>query len=267
MHDLHLHTNLSACAPPESTLKVMLRALKEAGITTAGVANHIWDTKVPGASGWYAPQNVPHVLSIKEEYAALSSEERQGIKLYFGCETEYVGQGRVALKPESAELFDFVLVPPHHFHMKNFVRPADLTETKAVCRLMMARFMECCNIDFVFGLAHPFAPLGYAEKENEILSTFTDREFEDAFSYAAEKNKSVELNVSTTLGKAGLADADAISPELLRMYSIAVHCKCKFHLGSDAHDAARLAPKRFEAILKFAERCGITFAEDPLADR
>ena len=33
MHDLHLHTNLSACAPPESTLKVMLRALKEAGIT------------------------------------------------------------------------------------------------------------------------------------------------------------------------------------------------------------------------------------------
>ena len=111
MHDIHFHTNLSSCAKRESTLKVMLRHLQEAGVTTAGVANHLWDSKVPGATGWYAPQNVEHVLSVKKEYASLSDEERCGIKLYFGCETEYVGQGRVALKPGSAELFPTLLRP------------------------------------------------------------------------------------------------------------------------------------------------------------
>ena len=97
MHDLHCHTSLSACAKQESTLKAMLKQLKESGVTTAGIANHLWDAAVPGASGWYAPQDVRHVLSIKEQYAALSESEREGVKLYFGCETEYVGQGRVAL--------------------------------------------------------------------------------------------------------------------------------------------------------------------------
>lgn len=152
MHDLHCHTSLSACAKRESTLSVMLGALKSGGVSVAGIANHLWDAGVPGSSGWYAPQNVEHVRSIRTEYDALSPEERSGIKLYFGCETEYVGQGRVALKEENAPLFDFVLVPPHHFHMKDFVRPAELEDAAGIRKLMFERFLECCAIPFVFGL-------------------------------------------------------------------------------------------------------------------
>ena len=143
MHDIHCHTHLSSCAKRESTLKEMVASLKKSGVSVAGIANHIWDKAVPGASAWYAPQDVAHVLSIKEEYASLSPEERQGIKLYFGCEAEYVGQGRISLTPDSAKLFDYVLVSAHHFHMKNFVRPLELEETKAICRLMKERFLEC----------------------------------------------------------------------------------------------------------------------------
>lgn len=264
MHDLHFHTSLSACAPQESSLKTMLAALKKAGVTTAGVANHLWDPGVPGASPWYAPQNVKHVLAIKEEYAALSPEERQGIKLYFGCETEYVGQGRVALKSENAELFDYVLVPAHHFHMKYTVRPAELEKADAVGKLMLDRFIECCNIDFAFGIAHPFMVLGYAGREDEILETLSDDDFYRAFSHAASKNKSVELNIHI-LDQKTKRDAENLPFEYRRMFTIAVQCKCKFHLGSDAHDTQRLEKTRFEHALKFAEKCGIEFTEDPLA--
>ena len=262
MHDIHFHTNLSSCAKRESSLKIMLRYLKEAGVTTAGVANHLWDSKVPGASGWYAPQNVEHVLSVKKEYASLSEEERCGIKLYFGCETEYVGQGRVALKPESAKLFDYVLVPAHHFHMKNFVRPVELEEASAVGKLMLARFTECCNIDFVFGIVHPFMVAGYPGRIDEILSTISDSAFRSVFSHAAEKDKSVELNICM-LYQDTKNDQEGFPVEYGRMFAIAKECGCKFHLGSDAHDPERLAPERFTKALNFAKKCGIVFPEDP----
>ena len=266
MHDLHCHTNLSACAKPGSSLGVMLKALKDARLSTAGIVNHLWDSAIPGASEWYAPQDMKHVLAIREEYRALSDEERSGIKLYFGCETEYVGGGRVALAPESAKCFDFVLVPPHHFHMKGFVRPADLEDADAIKDLMLERFFECCDIDFAFGLAHPFMVLGYPGRIDEILSRFKDEEFRGAFSRAAEKNKSIEVNIAA-LYQPVARDSSDLPAGYRRVFTIAGECGCKFHIGSDAHDTSRLAPERFAYARKFVEACGITLAEDPLAAR
>ena len=263
MHDIHFHTHLSACAKAESVLKAMISALKNCGITTAGTADHVWDPKVPGSSNWYAPQNIDHVLAIHKEYAALSDDERAGIKLYFGCETEYVGQGRVSMTPESAELFDFILVPPHHFHMKNFVRPADLEDAAAVRKLMFERFMECCNISFVFGIAHPFTVLGYDGRTDEILSGYRDEDYREAFSFAAAQNKSIEINVSS-LHREGRKDSEGLHAEYRRMMTVAGECGCKFHLGSDAHDISRLTPERFSLAKKFVDACGIVLPENPL---
>ena len=262
MHDIHCHTHLSSCAKRESTLKELVASLKQSGVSVAGIANHIWDKAVPGASSWYAPQDVAHVLSIKEEYASLSPEERQGIKLYFGCEAEYVGQGRISLTPDSAKLFDYVLVSAHHFHMKNFVRPLELEETKAICRLMKERFLECCNTEFVFGIVHPFMVLGYPGRIDEILQGFSDADFRNIYSYAAEKNKSVEINICALFQECAM-DSEGFPEEYLRMFTIAGECGCRFHLGSDAHDTLRLAPERFTKACEFAKKCGITFPDDP----
>ena len=262
MHDIHCHTHLSSCAKRESTLNVMLASLKNAGVTVAGIANHIWDRNVPGASSWYAPQDVDHVLSLKDEYASLSDGERAGVRLYFGCEAEYVGQGRVSLTKENAKRFDYVLVSAHHFHMKNFVRPLELEETSAVCRLMKERFLECCNIDMAFGIVHPFMVLGYPGRIDEILQGFSDADFRSVYSCAADKNKSVEINICA-LYQEVRTDSSGFPEEYLRMFTIARECGCRFHLGSDAHDTERLAPERFEKACRFAEKCGITFPEDP----
>ena len=50
--DMHTHTNLSACADRNTTLVLLAEAAVKLGIETLGVANHLWDSKVPGASGW-----------------------------------------------------------------------------------------------------------------------------------------------------------------------------------------------------------------------
>ena len=240
----------------------MLASLKSSGVAVAGIANHLWDKAVPGASAWYAPQDVDHVLQLKDEYASLSDEERKGIRLYFGCETEYVGQGRVSLKAENAKLFDYVLVSAHHFHMKNFVRPLELEETEGICRLMKARFLECCNIEFAFGIVHPFMVLGYPGRIDEILKGFSDADFRTVYSYAAEKNKSVEINICALYQDVRL-DSEGFPEEYLRMFTSARECGCRFHLGSDAHDAERLAAERFDKAYRFAGKCGILFPEDP----
>lgn len=50
--DMHTHTNLSACADRTTTLALLAEAAAGLGIDTLGVANHLWDKNVPGASGW-----------------------------------------------------------------------------------------------------------------------------------------------------------------------------------------------------------------------
>ena len=256
-HDFHIHSTVSRCCHDENqTPETILNYAKENGLKRICLTNHFWDDKVGSEAEWIDEHDFSHVSSV------LPLPKDDNVEFLFGCETEYVGQGRVALKKESAELFDFVLVPPHHFHMKNFVRPLELEETEGICRLMKARFLEFCNIEFAFGIVHPFMVLGYPGRIDEILKVFSDADFRTVYSYAAEKNKSVEINICALYQDVRL-DSEGFPEEYLRMFTIARECGCRFHLGSDAHDAERLAAERFDKAYRFAGKCGILFPEDP----
>ena len=61
--DIHIHTTLSSCAQEDATVENYLGRAKEDGLTLLGFSNHLWDQDVPGASNWYRPQNVEHVLA------------------------------------------------------------------------------------------------------------------------------------------------------------------------------------------------------------
>ena len=121
MHDIHIHTSLSACARPDSSLAEYLPQIQARGLSIAGFSNHLWDSAVPGASNWYRPHDIDHLLKLKGE---LDSVSLPGVKMLFGCEVEYIGGGVISLHPDNASLFDYVLAAPNHFHMKDFVRPS-----------------------------------------------------------------------------------------------------------------------------------------------
>ncbi len=257
MHDLHIHTTLPRCAREDAAPGGYLSEIRRRPFTVAGFADHLWDSDVPGASDWYRPQDIPHVLSLRRELADVTIP---GVRLLFGCETEYIGNGVVGLTPEHAALFDFVLVPANHFHMEGFVRPAGMEGSDELRRLFLDRFLEVCEIDFAFGIAHPFVPIGFFDRGEELLAGIPDRLFEECFRAAAEKRKSIELNLSIFR---------KMPPGALREYervmTIARECGCRFHTGSDAHGLGQFGEETFRAGGEFARRCGIAMPEDPTA--
>lgn len=256
MHDIHIHSNLSSCAREEATFENYLQKFASLPLTVIGFADHLWDKAVPGASPWYAPQDLDHVLPLKE---VIRSKPLQSMKILFGCEIEYIGNGVCSLHEDHSELFDFVLVPANHFHMKGFVRPAHIERGKELTKLYIDRFLEVCNISFADGIVHPFVPAGSPGMEKEILESFEDHLMEECFKAAYENNKSVELNLSGIhkMNELGILD------EYARIMQIARECKCRFHLGSDAHSPDVLSEDFYALGYAFAEKCQIVLPEDP----
>ena len=258
MHDIHIHTSLSECARPDSSPAEYFGLIPVRGLSTAGFSNHLWDSAVPGASNWYRPQDIEHVLPLKSELAEM---HLPGVKLLFGCEIEYIGGGIISLHRDHVELFDYVLAAPNHFHMKDFVCPAAISEGKAIAELFYVRFMEVCEFDFVTGIAHPFFPFGFSGREREVLSLFSEKRLEICFRTARACHKSIEVNFSC-LRKlevfGGLED-------YRRIMRIAVDCGCRFHVGSDAHGVCMFGEDTFTRGKQFAADCSIRFPENPLA--
>ena len=259
MHDIHIHTSLSKCARVNSEPEDFFREIPLRGLAVAGFSNHLWDSAVPGASAWYRSQNIEHLLPLKKQ---LSETFLPGVKLRFGCEVEYIGNGVISLHPDHAELFDYVLVAPNHFHMVGLVRPASICGGEALSSLMFSRFMEVCEFDFVTGIAHPFYPFGFPGREAEILNQLPEKRLEECFRLAAERGKSIEVNLSVLCK---LQAADALEP-YRRVMQIAPQCGCRFHIGSDAHGLCQFGEDRRQFGMAFAEKCAIRFPEDPLEE-
>ena len=223
-HDLHVHTTLSSCChSDDATPEAILRRAADAGLKTIGFADHLWDSAVEGASEWYAPQDMDHILQIRERIP----EDTFGVRVLIGCETEYLGGGRVGISPESAARLDFVLVPVTHFHMKGYVVPEALSAPADVAALMVERFREAAMLDVVTGIAHPFMPLGSGDTLDEILDCISDSACVDCFGLAAERGVSVEVHL-------GMARESGDGP-FVRILALAKQAGCVFHFASDAH--------------------------------
>ena len=176
-HDAHVHTVQSACCgDPAATAANVIARAAETGLKTIGFANHLWDRAVPGASDWYAPQDLEHVLTIRQEIPA----DTRGVRVLVGCETEYCGGGKVGISREAARQLDFVLIPFSHTHMKGFVVPASTTAADLPA-LLTQRFREVVGLGLATGIAHPFVPLAFMDHLDEIMAAVTDGDLEDCF--------------------------------------------------------------------------------------
>ncbi len=118
-HDIHTHSLFSSCSfDPEATVRNCIDKARELGHTVFGISNHVWDEKVAGASNWYKGQTIDYIFEGK--YAI--PEDTKGLKVVFGCETEYSGMSNtLGMLAETARRFDYVIIPHTHTHMKNFV--------------------------------------------------------------------------------------------------------------------------------------------------
>ena len=252
-HDIHVHTFLSACSHDEGAVPAsMLGRAAEQGVRTVGFTDHLWDAAVPGSSEWYRPQDFTHISQIRKQLP----EDTGGVRVMVGCETEYVGGGRVGISPAVAEQLDFVLVPHSHFHMEGFVRPASVDTPAAIAALLCERFAEAIELDVTTGIAHPFLPCILPGQLDEILGHIDDDGFTRFFARAAERGVSIEITTGAfpSLGKG--ESEGAHDEAFLRVYRLALAAGCVFHFASDTHSLEGMG--RVRGLQPFVEELGLT---------
>lgn len=251
LSDYHVHTFLSSCAKSNAVPDCYIRLCLQNGIKEIGFADHLWDSDISGASAWYEPQNIEHVMGVR----SLISDNTRGVRVLFGCEVEMDKDNRISITKEHAELFDFVLIPFSHLHMKGLTIDSEVTDLDEVRKLLLTRFMKALDSGIATGIAHPFTALGFFHVEQQLLEGFTDGEYISSFNAAKEAGVSIELNSHILKAELPLY-MNRYPYEYVRMMSIAHECGCSFYIGSDAH-----SPEAFnthEKLVDFAKVCGIT---------
>jgi histidinol phosphatase-like PHP family hydrolase len=231
LHDLHIHTNLSSCANKEATLEGYLNHVQKIGLKKIGISNHFWDRNIEGATPWYQVQDFDHVAQIRPDLEKYSNSD---VKIYFGCEAEYDYQHHgIGLTEETAEQFDYILVPNSHTHMmmpKSFYEP----HQKHVDFLLNAyeEIIDSNVSRYITAIAHPFVALDCPYNPSILIDMITDDKFKELFDKTAKKGIAFEINVAS-MSKQTHSEIEQNSQ--IRMFRLAKECGCKFIFGSDAH--------------------------------
>lgn len=253
LNDLHCHSSLSACcADKRMTPERILRHAEEAGYETICLTDHLWDSAVPGASGWYAPQNIEHVR------AALPLPQAPSCHFYFGCETELPVNGVPALSREHFDLFDFVVIPVNHMHMAGLVR-ADGVDTPEKMAVNIENRLENLleqNLPLrKIGLAHLTIGLMFREgRIADVMHAMSEARLLRIMKGYAAAGTGIELNATAFSEMTDRPD------DILKIYRIAKEVGCRFYCSSDAHSVEALdgVPKNLPAVI---QALGLTEAD------
>ena len=260
-HDLHIHTKLSSCSRhPEQTTENILKYAQRNGLGLICVTDHYWDETIPGASGWYAPQDTAHIRG------SLPLPWAEGVRFLFGCETELRRDLTLGITRERFEELEFVIIPTTHLHMNGFT--VDGRENAAErAALWVARLDALLSMDLPFrkiGLAHPVCSLIAPARETylDALRLLPEKELTRLFSKAAKLGMGIELNAEDFLFD------ESERETVLRPLMIAKNCGCRFYCGSDAHNPQALAdaPERFRLAVEALDLSeDMKFRPDPSA--
>ena len=261
--DLHIHTALSKCAKAEATVAYYFDKARELGLKTLGFSDHLWDSAIPNANGFYRPQHFDYISQIKPE---LEAADKTGVdRVLFGAEGEYdPWRHGVGLTVGVAEQLDFLLVPNSHTHMmmpKDYYQPP-----RRHAEFMIEAFYDIINSEiapYVTAIPHPFAAVACSAyyPSTVPVATITDDEFKACFAASAEKGIALEINPCFFNKKTVEQVAET---EWIRMFRIAKEEGSLFTVGLDSH--SRGGHGAFDSIYPVIEVLGLTEADlHPLA--
>lgn len=244
-HDYHIHSQLSSCSrDPEQTNERILQYAKENGLSEICLTDHYWDSDVPGASGWYMPQNFDHISQAKP------LPQDDSVKFLFGCETDMDKFLTVGMPQTRFDDFDFIIIPTTHLHMKGFtLTEEDAQSNEKLAQLWIERLDALLNKPLPFGkigIAHLTCSLINKKSRKDLLETLDmipSGEMERLFAKAAKLGCGIELN------QCDMSFCDEETDTILRPFRIAKGCGCKFYLGSDSHH-----PSEFTRTKEIFER-------------
>ena len=256
--DLHLHTNLSYCAPGDTVPDTYLPYFEKGETCILGFANHLYPPYriAPQDQCGLAFPGVERVLQIRPQLDAL--QKKTTCRILLGCEVENVFGKEPSLPRRFADCFDYILIGASHIlNLPEDYSGYNLSTPEKLRSRMVERFLSACQLDYPVwtGICHPLYP-NCCPWEQEVVDGISDSTLSDCFSLAAKKNISIEIHAC--LYRPGtVLDKDGLSPSYLRVLSAAKYCGCHFHFSTDAHRADAFAGKHHLLRLA-AEKVGIT---------
>lgn len=236
--DYHVHSDWEPERNRTEKMKEYVQMAYSLGILQIGFAEHYWNQNFFGFGRWYRPSGPEVLFQIREAAEQLKLPE--GMTIRVGCEAEYSKDAVIPLTREDLALLDYCILPHSHINMTGVVTDRIFDEDPEGCaRFMLDSFMGVMRHPFaehITILAHPFAPVGLEERQNEVLRYITDKEFRECARAARDLNIALEINSLTWAGKT-LEELE--NSEFVRFYHIAKEEGCRFAYGSDCHGAAQ----------------------------
>ena len=253
--DFHVHPGLvSRCAQPEATVQAYLDLCAKEGVTSIGFSDHLWDTDV-SISRIYEHNSFD---KLKEIYATIP-QNRNGVKLFVGCETDINAYGEIGISKAHASELDYVLIPISHYHNKEVqFLGIDINDEQFMRTYAVRRFMRACEADFSVPtiICHPFIPHG-TERMDEMMQAISDNDYLACFQCAAERNILIEIHY-TACSNHWKHCENGFPVEYIRMATLAKEAGCKFTFGSDSHSPNKFGSGIHEGMERFAKYCGIS---------
>ncbi len=255
-HDLHVHTNLSLCAKDGVTAGDYIPFCERESIEVIGFSNHLYLDRVLKKRGFGDETGLMRALKLKDEINEL--RKKTDVKILFGCEVEnYFGQ-EPSLNPADAGHFDYILIAASHIlNAKDEYREYDLSTPDKLRKMVIDQFVRACEISYSVPtcICHPLYPI-LSPDEQEVVDGISDRELEELFTLAKEKNKAIEVH-SCLYRNGTKLNALGVSDSYIRLLAIAKRCGCRFSFGSDAHRTADFSGKH-ALLITAARLAGIT---------
>ena len=237
--DFHLHTHYSACGKRDMAPARVAAGYRAAGYEAIGFTDHLHP--------WIDPSIYARLRHDLEQ----SVEPLDGLSCYVGCEAEVVAPGEVTLDAATAETLDFAIIAASHFHLSHVARPGDPSPS-GVAAHYVRFFLEAVRWPGASAIAHPFIA------NRDALGPMADIwPYVDQSSLRAALQEAAGRGVAVELSPKALSPAHA--DVFLEFYQRARECGVRFLIGSDAHDAERIAST--SRLQPLADALGLTEAD------
>lgn len=262
--DLHVHTSLSKCAKQDADFREYLPMARDAGLDTIGFSNHVWDAGVfPCEHCNYRPQGFYRMMSLKDEIDILSEEEKCGVRILMGAETDTSESGEIGITPAHSDLLDYMLIPFTHYHVTGFTITGQLESAEHAKQLTFERLDKVLAYDAKCPVIIPHFPVVYSgvQPTDCVLSVFTDDDYKTVASKIAKRGFFVEIHPHMfSASDEKFKDDSGFNKLFVRLLSTCKKEGCKFTFGADFHrpyEAAQ-AKNSYDRLAAFADVCGIT---------
>lgn len=225
-YDYHIHTSLSPNADKKLKIKNIIEYEEKKGMEAVGITDYCY-----GYS-----HNINMIKSVRKELM----DYKSSIKLFLGVEATMLDYHVSSINVGLASAFDYVLMAPNHYHLRNVAMPDSITNPKMVAIHESYMFEATVNSPLTDAIVHPFllSPQVFemsgeelSKFSQEVMDNIDDKQLAYILDIAANREIGVELSPNFILYN---------QRHLIEFYRFCLERGVKLLIGSDAHSLKQL---------------------------